>query len=192
MGPAFQRLAPALARFHSLSGPHRLQGRVRVDAPTTWSARVLALALGAPQRASQGVITFELDAHPAAERWTRRFPTQTMQSTLREGAGQVAGQVVEHLGAARLTFALHEAEGRLVMQLQQLHFCGIACPAWLRPQVVAEETGIGEALHFKVQATVPWVGRVVSYQGHLVVPLEAQDAATATATATATAGGAQP
>lgn len=119
MGPAFQRLAPALARFHSLSGTHRLQGQVQVDAPATWSARVLALALGAPQRAAQGAITFELDARPAAERWTRRFPTQTMQSTLREVAGQVvghaAGQVVEHLGAARLTFALHEADGRLVM-----------------------------------------------------------------------------
>jgi len=189
MGAAFERLAPALARFHSLSGTHRLQGHVQVDAPATWAARLLAFALGAPQRAAQGEITFELDARPAAERWTRRFPTQTMQSTLREAAGQVsgqvAGQVVEHLGAARLTFALQEAEGRLVMQLQQLHFCGIACPAWLRPQVVAQETGIGEALHFKVQATVPWIGRVVSYQGHLVVPLEAPDAA-------AVAGGTQP
>jgi hypothetical protein len=179
MGPAFQRLAPALARFHSLSGTHLLQGRVQVDAPATWSGRLLALALGAPQRAAEGTITFELDARPAAERWTRRFPVQTMQSTLREAAGQVAGQVVEHLGAARLTFALHEAEGRLVMQLQQLHFCGIACPKWLRPRVVAEETGIGEALHFKVQATVPWVGRVVSYQGHLRVPPKTQDAAAA-------------
>ncbi len=179
MGPAFQRLAPALARFHSLSGTHRLQGRVQVDAPATWSGRLLALALGAPQRAAEGTITFELDARPAAERWTRRFPVQTMQSTLREVTGQVAGQVVEHLGAARLTFALHEAEGRLVMQLQQLHFCGIACPQWLRPRVVAEETGIGEALHFKVQATVPWVGRVVSYQGHLLVPLKTQDVAAA-------------
>ncbi|MBU0829246.1 MAG: DUF4166 domain-containing protein [Gammaproteobacteria bacterium] len=190
MGPTFQRLAPALARFHSLSGLHRLEGQVQVDAPATWSARLLALALGAPQRAAQGTITFELDARPEAELWTRRFPTQTMQSTLREASTLVAGQVVEHLGAARLTFALHEADGRLVMQLQQLHFCGVACPAWLRPQVVAEEAGVGETLHFKVQATVPGVGRVVSYQGHLVVPLVAQDA-TATATAMAAAGGAQ-
>ena len=89
-----------------------------------------------------------------------------MQSTLREAAGRV----VEHLGAARLTFVLHEADGRLVMQLQQLHFCGIPCPAWLCPQVVAEETGVDDALHFCVQATVPGVGRVVSYQGHLLVP----------------------
>ncbi len=38
---------------------------------------------------------------------------------------------------------------------------------------MTEETGIDEALHFKVQATVPWVGCVVSYQGHLVVPPDA-------------------
>jgi hypothetical protein len=169
MGSDYPRLAPALARFHALSGPHRLQGHVQVDAPASWLARVLALALGAPQSAAQGPITFELDAGADAEVWTRHFPAQTMQSTLSE----VAGHVVEYLGAARLTFGLHEAEGRLVMQLRQLHFCGIPCPAWLRPQVVAEEIGVGDALHFHVQATVPGVGRVVSYQGHLVVPPDA-------------------
>ena len=166
LGPAYQRLAPALARFHGLSGPHRLVGQVQVEAPATWPGRVLAWALGAPQRAVQGAITFDLQARPDAEVWTRRFPDQTMQSTLREAAGRV----VEHLGAARLTFVLHEADGRLVMQLQQLHFCGIPCPAWLRPQVVAEETGVDDVLHFCVQATVPGVGRVVSYRGHLLVP----------------------
>jgi hypothetical protein len=166
LGPAYQRLAPALARFHGLSGPHRLVGQVQVEAPATWPGRVLAWALGAPQRAVQGAITFELQARPDAEVWTRRFPAQTMQSTLRESAGRV----VEHLGAARLSFVLHEADGRLVMQLQQLHFCGIPCPAWLCPEVVAEESGVGDALHFRVSATVPGVGRVVSYQGHLLVP----------------------
>lgn len=165
-GPAYQRLAPALVRFHGLSGPHRFVGQVQVEAPATWLGCVLAWALGAPQRAVQGTITFELQAHPEAEVWIRRFPAQTMQSTLREAAGRV----VEHLGAARLSFVLHEAEGRLVMELQQLHFCGIPCPAWLCPQVVAEETGVGDALHFRVQATVPGVGRVVSYRGHLQVP----------------------
>ena len=54
LGPAYQRLAPALARFHRLSGPHRLAGQVQVEAPATWLGRVLAWALGAPQRAVQG------------------------------------------------------------------------------------------------------------------------------------------
>lgn len=175
MGDAYQHLSPALARFHRLSGVHRLQGHVQVDAPATWPARALAWALGTPLRSAQGAITFELDARADAEVWTRRFPTQTMQSTLRE----VAGQVVERLGAARLTFVLQQSEGRLVMKLQRLHFCGIACPAWLRPEVVAQEAGVGDALHFTVQASVPWVGRVVSYQGHLMVPLDAAGAGAA-------------
>ena len=66
LGPAYQRLAPALARFHGLSGPHRLVGQVQVEAPATWPGRVLAWALGAPQRAVQGAITFDLQARPDA------------------------------------------------------------------------------------------------------------------------------
>lgn len=166
MGPAFARLAPALARFHSLSGTHRLHGQVVVEAPSGALARVLAWALGAPQRWAHGDIVFELNAAPDAEVWTRHFPARTMRSTLRESGGQV----VEQLGAARLGFVLEESHGRLVMRLAHLHFLGIACPAWLRPKVVAEETGQGDTLHFHVQATVPWVGRVVHYRGHLMVP----------------------
>lgn len=166
MGPAFGRLAPALARFHSLSGVHSLQGQVEVEAPSSVAGRVLAWALGAPQKSARGRIAFDLDATPLAEVWTRNFPTRTMRSTLRESGGQV----VEQLGAARLGFALEERRGQLVMRLESLHFLGIACPAWLRPQIVAEETGQGDTLYFHVEATVLWVGRVVHYRGHLVVP----------------------
>lgn len=167
MGPAFARLAPALARFHSLAGPHRLHGLVEVEAPASAAGRVLAWALGAPQQSVRGSIVFDLHATPRAEVWTRHFPARSMRSTLREARGQV----VEHLGAARLGFALDERQGRLLMRLTSLHFLGVPCPAWLRPQIVAEETGQGDTLHFHVQATVPWVGQVVHYRGHLVVPV---------------------
>lgn len=166
MGPAFARLAPALARFHSLEGPHQLYGQVEVEAPRNAAGRVLAWALGAPQQSACGRIVFDLLATPGAEVWTRHFPARTMHSTLRESRGQV----VERLGAARLGFVLDEQQGRLVMRLTSLHFLGVPCPAWLRPQIVAEETGEGDTLHFHVQATVPWVGQVVHYRGHLVVP----------------------
>ncbi|MBV7541330.1 DUF4166 domain-containing protein [Acidovorax sp. sic0104] len=166
MGTAFERLAPALSRFHSLSGPHRLQGLVEVEAPANAVGRMLAWALGAPQSSVRGSIVFELQATPLAEVWTRHFPARTMRSTLRASGGQV----VERLGAARLGFTLDEEQGRLIMRLESLHFLGIPCPAWLRPRIVAEETGLGDTLHFHVQAVVPWVGQVVHYQGHLVVP----------------------
>ena len=81
-------------------------------------------------------------------------------------------QLVERLGAARLVFTLDELDGRLLMRLESLRFLGIPCPAWLRPRLVAEETGEGDRLCFRIEAAVPGLGRVVGYRGHLVVPHE--------------------
>lgn len=169
MGVDFDRLSSPVARFHRLAGQQVLHGQVQVQAPASLLGRVLAWGLGAPQRAGQGAIRFELDATPGAEVWTRIFPTRTMRSTLREAPGFV----VEHMGAARLLFELQAVEGgRLEMRLQRMRFLGIPCPRWLQPAIVARETGQGEELHFDVQASVPWVGQVVGYRGHLLVPPE--------------------
>lgn len=168
MGGDFDRLSSPVARFHRLAGPQVLHGQVQVQAPASLLGRVLAWGLGAPQQAGQGAIRFELDATPGAEVWTRIFPTRTMRSTLREAPGFVE----EHMGAARLLFGLSAVEGgRLEMRLVRMRFLGLPCPRWLQPAIVARETGQGDdELHFEVQATVPWIGRVVAYQGHLRVP----------------------
>ena len=76
------------------------------------------------------------------------------------------------MGVARLVFALDEVDGGLRMRLQSLRFLGIPCPAWLRPRLVAEETGRGDRLCFRIEAAVTGLGRVVGYRGHLVVPDE--------------------
>ena len=165
MGKRYGRLAPEIQSFHRLTGKHTLQGRVEVHAPTTFLAKLLATLLGTPRSASQGEIRFELEAHPESETWTRHFPSKTMRSRL-----QLAdGQLVEKLGAARLMFELTENQGQLNMHLCRLFFLGIACPAWLMPQVLAEETGRDGRLHFRVRAEVPGVGLVASYQGHLTL-----------------------
>jgi Domain of unknown function (DUF4166) len=64
---------------------------------------------------------------------------------------------------------LRTADCGLRMRLQAMRFLGIPCPAWLRPRIVAEETGDGSRLHFRIEAAVPGIGRVVGYRGHLVV-----------------------
>lgn len=169
MGESFARLPPALQRFHTLAGSHRLHGWVDTDAPSTAAARLLALCLGTPREATSGPIRFQLDATPTAETWTRHFPSQTMTSHMRLDARRI----VEQLGAARLTFALCEAEGRLQMRLIGLRFLGVPCPRWLIPRIVAEETGDADRLHFHVQASVPLVGTVASYRGHLDITAQA-------------------
>ena len=166
MGARFQRLAPALQRFHRLAGAHVLEGVVETDPPATALGRALARGLGSPRHAASGPIRFELDAAPTVESWTRHFPARTMRSRLR----LVDGRIVERLGLARLVFALDEVDGRLHMRLERMHFAGFACPAWLRPRIVAEETGEGDRLHFRIEAAVILIGRVVGYRGWLRVP----------------------
>jgi len=168
MGAQFARLAPALRHFHSLRGTHTLQGQVRTEPPTGRLAGWLARGLGTPRQASHGAIRFELRAQAAEEHWLRHFPGQRMSSVLRLREGRVC----EHLGLARLSFELHAThDGQLQMQLHRLHFLGLPCPAWLRPEILAEERGEqspdGYRLHFHVRARVPGLGLVSEYRGHL-------------------------
>jgi hypothetical protein len=166
MGPAFERLHPALRRFHSLAGRSTLSGRVRTEPPPTRLGRLLACFTRTPSTAQEGPIRFELDAAPQRERWTRHFPSSTMASTL----SLRGGEVIERLGAATLVFELREAEGRLSMVLKRMRFLGIPCPRWLMPRIRAEERGEGDSLHFDIQADVPGCGTVVHYQGWLALP----------------------
>lgn len=168
MGTRYASLAPPLQRFHRMVGHHELHGWVTTQAPASPLARMLAKLLGTPTQAVTGPIRFELKAHTEHEVWTRHFPMRTMTSTLTRDRQHV----MEHLGAARLRFALHETEGQLTMRLQKLHFLGLPCPSWLMPTVIAQENGTGNALHFTVTASVPLIGRVADYRGHLDIPME--------------------
>ena len=165
MGSAFVQLPIAVQRFHRLAGRQVLHGWVHTDAPASLAARLLALCLGSPQRASSGELRFELDAQPDAETWTRCFPSRTMTSRMR----LESGTVVEQLGVARLTFDLRGTSRGLEMHLVGMRFLGVPCPRWLLPRIVAQETGDTDRLHFHVVAALPLVGNVAAYRGHLIV-----------------------
>ena len=166
MGADFVLLPAPVQRFHSLEGRHELRGWVEIDAPASRAARMLARCLGAPLDAQRGPIRFELKADPRREVWTRHFPGRQMESRLSLNGGRL----VERLGTARLGFALKADSRRLQMQLERLHFLGVPCPRWLLPSIVAEETASAGRLHFRVEASLPLIGVVASYKGHLDVP----------------------
>ena len=166
MGAQFTELPSPLQRFHALEGTHVLNGWVKVGAPASFVARVLARCLGAPLTAQQGPIQFELKASADGEAWTRHFPGKTMKSRLTH----VAGHIVERLGFAKLWFALEGDSKMLEIKLVQLRFLGVPCPRWLRPAIVAEETATPDHLHFQVEASLPLIGLVASYWGYLKLP----------------------
>jgi hypothetical protein len=172
MGPAFDRLHPALQRFHALAGRWTLQGQVRIEPPQRRLGRLLARMTGTPRTAREGPIEFQLEAAPHRERWLRRFPGFHMASAL----SLHGGEIVERLGPATLHFTLGEQSGALVMELQRMQFAGIPCPRWLMPRIHAVERGEGDRLHFDVRADVPGCGRVVRYHGQLLVPQHDREA----------------
>ncbi len=163
LGARYAELPPAVQTFHRMTGRVVLHGEVETEPPASRAARWLAWCIRTPRTPTRGPIRFTLDAAPRQEIWTRHFPHQTMRSTL----SLRHGRIMERLGAVRLFFALEAEGGALQMRLEGLRFLGIPCPAWLRPDVLAEETGDGSRFHFNVRASVPLLGVVAAYRGYL-------------------------
>lgn len=170
--PAFNRLPPAVQAFHRLAGVHGLRGEVQTQAPARRLGRWLARLMGTATQTVQGPLGFRLEASPRLETWTRYFPGQTLVSRLSAWPGQPAG-LQEQMGQARLRFRLHARPDHLAMELVAMRFLGIPCPRWLLPRIVAREFDDQGRLRFEVSAAVPGLGRVVAYQGWLVLPADA-------------------
>ncbi|RYX95461.1 MAG: DUF4166 domain-containing protein [Comamonadaceae bacterium] len=166
LGADYCLLPAPLQQFHALEGHHVLDGWVGIEAPASPVARLLAICLRAPLAARQGPIRFELESCAASERWVRHFPGKTMASRL----SLKSGHIVESLGVARLAFAIHAQPEKLQMQLVRMHFLGVPCPRMCLPAVVAEETAGNGRLHFRVRASLPFIGVVAGYQGYLELP----------------------
>ncbi|WP_426393878.1 DUF4166 domain-containing protein [Ralstonia sp. R-29] len=163
LGAQYAELAPAVQAFHHIAGRVVLDGEVETEPPASRVARWLAWCIRTPRTSTRGPIRFTLDATPLQETWTRHFPRQTMRSTL----SLHQGRIMERLGAVRLFFALEAERGVLQMRLEGLRFLGIPCPGWLRPDVLAEESGNDDRFHFNIRASVPLLGVVAAYRGYL-------------------------
>ena len=163
LGARYAELAPAVQTFHCLTGAVTLHGEVETEPPATHLARVLAWCIRTPRAPTRGPIRITLNTAGTEEIWTRQFPRHTMRSTL----SLHRGYLTERLGAVRLFFSLEANHAVLRMRLEGLRFLGIPCPAWLRPAVLAEESGDGDRFHFNVRASVPLLGVVAAYRGYL-------------------------
>ncbi|TXD63470.1 DUF4166 domain-containing protein [Ralstonia sp. TCR112] len=163
LGARYAELAPAVQTFHRMTGAVTLHGEVETEPPASRLARVLAWCIRTPRTPTCGPIRITLNAGATEETWTRHFPRHTMRSTL----SLHKGRLTERLGAVRLFFALEANHGVLQMRLKGLRFLGIPCPVWLRPAVLAEESGDGDRFHFNVRASLPLLGVVAAYRGYL-------------------------
>jgi hypothetical protein len=166
LGDRYELLPAPVRAFHELQGRLRLTGRVSIKGAETALGRMLAALMRFPADAPHQPFSFELDATPAREVWTRYFPSRTMKSCL-----SVRGEyLAEAFGPIRLFFQVEAAEQKLVMHLRRMTFLGIPLPGFLVPGVKASEHGAEGHFHFDIEASWPGELRVVAYSGSITLP----------------------
>jgi len=168
LGKDFNSLGRELQIFHSMAGRVNLAGKCEVKAPHTAIGRLIGWLFALPKATAETDFRFELEADARQETWRRHYPSRMMVSRMRVRFGTL----VERLGPVDLHFKLRAGNGRLTMLLQGMTVCGIPCPRFLIPSVLAEETASPGKLHFNVAAHLPLVGVLAEYRGYLQIERE--------------------
>lgn len=163
LGEDFDSLDHELQIFHSMVGQVSLVGRCEVKGPHNTLGHLIGLVFALPKTTAETDFLFELDADARQETWRRHYPSRMMISRMRVQSGAL----VERLGPVDLHFTLKADNGMLKMLLQGITVCGIPCPQFLIPSVLAEETASPGKLHFNVAAHLPLVGVLAVYRGYL-------------------------
>src|SRR5262245_12504605 len=110
LGPAWERLAPAVQRLHSADV--RACGPFRVRRGEGLLARLCAALLRMPPAGEGVMVTLSVDPARGGERWTRRFGDRMLRTwQWRRGA-----LLVEAFGLVQCLFRLRAEGGALVFE----------------------------------------------------------------------------
>jgi len=167
LGPAFDRLPPALRGVHDARPRKEFSGRCSVTSGRNWLARTIALLASLPRHSHDDIAVHVViergETSELRETWTRRFGEQRMQSTLRPGNGALE----ERFGPIVLQFDLTAQADRIVWTLQGARFLFIPVPKALFAGCGAFETIVDGRYWFDARAGMAGIGLLVHYQGWL-------------------------
>lgn len=160
LGGDFDRLASTVRRAHV--GAIRLSGPARVMRGGT-CATVLASIMALPPASDRIEMTVEGEHRPDRMIWNRRFGDRRFESCfqLRQG------RLIESLGPFRLQLRPEARDGRLVYVLERVTLLGLPVPRILAPALEAWEGERDGRYDFAVEVCLPFIGRLVRYEGLL-------------------------
>ena len=160
LGGDFERLPETVRRAHV--GTIRLTGQARVMRGGTF-ANMLANIMSLPPASDRIAMMVEGEHLPDRMIWNRRFGTRSFSSCFRLRNGRL----IESLGPFRLTLRLEARGGRLAYVLERVTLLGQAVPQILAPALEAWEGERDGRYDFAVEVRLPFVGRLVRYEGLL-------------------------
>ncbi|OBY24447.1 DUF4166 domain-containing protein [Leisingera sp. JC1] len=161
------QVPPALMRFHA-EPPERSFGVVRVEGGNRW-AQLLARLAGFPPPMPQ--TRFRLDVTPQGNGhiWRRVFGKHQTRSVLRYDARR--GRALERIGPVELELSVRMQQGALKVSVEKARLFGFPLPKVLCPESASMEYETQQGhLGFDIAASLPRVGLLVRYTGHIALP----------------------
>jgi len=159
-GSGFDRLPEIVRRAHA--GKSRLVGQVRIQRGS-WLAGLAADAMGLPAAGDSVAMTVDSDHRPDCMIWNRSFGGRAFRSCFRPEHGGLT----ESIGPFRLYLRLAVEDGRLQYLLSRVSLRDIPWPRRLAPRLEAWEGAAGAQYEFAVEVRLPFLGRLVRYEGRL-------------------------
>jgi hypothetical protein len=162
LGAAFEQLPAPVRELHR-GGGGSWQGTASVTRAKGWLASLACRVAGLPPDMHDAPLRFESRADAKQEVWTRWFGDAPVMASRLRSDGR---HLVEHLGLARVRFALQAVKGSLHWEAVGLKVLGIALPRRafdLRARI----DGMGGQYQFLIEVKVAGLGALIRYEGTL-------------------------
>lgn len=170
LGEGFERLPSQVRDVHEVFDLRRFRGEARVTGGTGALAWMIGRIMRFPPPVERTPVAVRMERCGSSERWTREFGRYRFQSTLSRDERDPAGQVREQFGPLRFRLQVPVDEAGLQMpMIDATAFGFIPLPRWLTPVSRTREYVDAQGRFcFDVDISLPFVGRVVRYEGWLL------------------------
>ena len=168
----WDHLPKVLRRLHTTLEPDIIHGKFDIKRGRNPGAALCGWLLNLPAEGVARDATLTIRPQGESERWTRRFESKILMTTLR-AAGEHLFR--ERFGMLEFTFQLL-AEGHGLRHLQRaaaLRLPGtvsIPLPQWLAPHVSGIEEAFSDEVRVQVEVRLPLFGLLLAYDGIIRFP----------------------
>ena len=169
MGEEFDKLDPAVARFHGTGPGARAVGSLRVRRGESLLSKCCGWFMRVPSASESTDVRLDVSDFSGGEHWSRRFGDRPFESRMWEQHGLL----VEGFGPARFWFNLRAEAGSLIFDTVSCRILGIPLPRVFWPRIGVQaspgnsEQNSGDVFGIHVELSLPIVGLIAEYSGDM-------------------------
>ena len=164
LGRGFEKLPPMLRDFHRGAITMRGHGRVVVRCGDGALRRLLARAMGLPRPCEQAMVDLDVTIDGEREIWRRSFDGRPLRTTQWDAGGLLG----ERSGPGAFIFKLHADARGLRFEHRRTTLFGVPIPRAIAPRVDADAFVRGDGWDLRVTISIPLLGMIKTYTGHIV------------------------